>query len=295
MSPVPFRWNLQHPEQLGSLPLKGAEDYPEFLEDVRCCAARVLAFSANSDLVFVGRSPESIFDYLQGALQGMDWQKQLFLLNLSLRRWPIEEMVKEHAEGLLALEQQFLRLGLMPHQLLTRSRPVSFVDLVCSGTTFLALYDLLLNWAARDRIPARAFKDKIRFVGLVEARPTSPNTWRWHQKARWPEGAPLLEVKNISIPYRLWTYLGDHQHKVSRWNPPFCWADENIERPPREQWHLQALGQACWVHGQARTVPEKQAFLKLLVQTPAMKESWFRKKVLELSRKHKAENKNPKP
>ncbi|NLC24613.1 MAG: hypothetical protein GX776_09170 [Oxalobacter sp.] len=37
------------------------------------CCARIIAFAGNSDLVFVGRSPESFFDLLSGMLFDTTW------------------------------------------------------------------------------------------------------------------------------------------------------------------------------------------------------------------------------
>lgn len=66
---APFRWDPSRRAQLGTL-LRGepAEQYPEFLDDLRECCARVLALADDGRLVFVERSPESIHDYLGGAL-----------------------------------------------------------------------------------------------------------------------------------------------------------------------------------------------------------------------------------
>src|ERR1051326_1438314 len=59
----PFRWNIQKRSELGSL-LDGPEaaTYPAFLDDLLACCARILSYVDDSDLFFVGRSPESMFD-----------------------------------------------------------------------------------------------------------------------------------------------------------------------------------------------------------------------------------------
>ncbi|GEM48459.1 hypothetical protein [Deinococcus cellulosilyticus] len=285
MNPIqsrpPFRWNLQKAEQLGTLPQEGTEAYPEFLQDLRSCAAKVLAFSDNCDLVFVGRSPESLYDHLQGALQDTHWQDRLQMLNISIGGWEVTSIEKENPGALKAIEQQFLALGLTPLQILARPHPVAFVDLVCGGSTFLSLYLLLLHWAARDGVPARVLCNKLRFIGIVEALKTSPNTWRWHQKAKWGN-APIPEVKNVSVPYRFWFYLGDQQHKVARWNPPFCWTETAMQEPPREFWHLQALGFARTLHLTGSSKTEKQHLVREMVQLPAMKEGWYRTLVMQI-------------
>ncbi|GGJ37492.1 hypothetical protein [Deinococcus roseus] len=277
----PFRWNLQKTEQLGNLPQQGEPAYPEFLSDLRLCAAKVLSSSDNADLVFVGRSPESLYDHLQGALHNTSWKDRLQMLNLSIGGWTVDSIQKETPAALKAIEQQFQALNLMPAQILARPHGVAFVDLVCGGSTFLSLYRLLLHWAARDGIPARLLSQNIRFVGIVESLKTSPNTWRWQQKVKWQD-APIPEVKNISVPYRFWFYLGDQQHKVARWNPPAFWAEEQMQLPPREFWHLQALHFSRKLYEVGRSREEKLQLAREMVQLPGMKQGWYRSLVLQL-------------
>lgn len=65
------RWRLDRgaePVFLLEEPLP--QTYPQFLEDLRICAARVVALSDVADLVIVGRSPESLHHYLDGLTTG---------------------------------------------------------------------------------------------------------------------------------------------------------------------------------------------------------------------------------
>ena len=36
---------------------------------------------------------------------------------------------------------------------------------------------------------------------------TSPNKWRWQQNAEWVDRLRPYEIKNVSLPWRLATYL----------------------------------------------------------------------------------------
>lgn len=65
----PFRWNLTHRNHLGNL-LDGERSatYNNFDDELLRCSSRIMAFAGDSDLVFVGRSTESIFDFLSGLL-----------------------------------------------------------------------------------------------------------------------------------------------------------------------------------------------------------------------------------
>src|SRR5215510_8083104 len=82
----PFRWNITNQMYLGSL-VKGekAEVYKEFFDQLLPCCSRVLAFAGDADLIFVGRSPESIFDHLSGLLFETSWFQRLELLQFSMR------------------------------------------------------------------------------------------------------------------------------------------------------------------------------------------------------------------
>jgi hypothetical protein len=76
----PFRWDLAGQARLGSL----LDDVPApdlwFLDELVACAARVLALSADGDLHFVGRSMDSMYDLLSGALRETSWNERLSVL-----------------------------------------------------------------------------------------------------------------------------------------------------------------------------------------------------------------------
>jgi len=77
----PFRWNIEKRNELGSL----VNDTPneidgEFLNELIKTTSRIIAFSDNSRLFFVGRSPENYFDFLKGIYLNKDEKSDL--LNL---------------------------------------------------------------------------------------------------------------------------------------------------------------------------------------------------------------------
>ena len=71
-----FRWNIARREQLGRL-VAGelAPDLSYVIEEIRRCCARVIAMAGDSRLVFIGRSPENLHDYLTGALAETSWSR----------------------------------------------------------------------------------------------------------------------------------------------------------------------------------------------------------------------------
>jgi hypothetical protein len=100
----PFRWNLTHRSYLGSL-LDGerASTYPGFENDLLRCCSKVLAFAGDSDLVFVGRSPESIFDFLSRLLFETSLFERLELLHFSMRFRNESKIRQEHPGAVEAM------------------------------------------------------------------------------------------------------------------------------------------------------------------------------------------------
>ncbi len=232
MFEMPFRWDLSRRNQLGTL-AKGesATSYTTFLDHLLPCCSRVIAFAGDSDLIFVGRSPESIFDHLSGLLFDSSWLDRLELLHFSMRFREESDIRKEHPDAVAAMRSYLQQLGLHPEGLATRYRTVTFIDLVATGDTFGRLTTFFYNWTQDIKYDWNAVRRRIRFVGITERTKTSPKTWRWQQHATW---LPLLgrgAVKNVSIPRDLWEYLGNYQDKVSRSYTPSRWGDPALSSP----------------------------------------------------------------
>lgn len=112
MDDKPFRWNLSNRRALDSmfrtlahadLPDQDRFYQPLFKmpherievsgigyglslapEIIHTCA-RIAACASECDLVFVGRSPETLFDYLSGAFFETSWRERIILLQFSYR------------------------------------------------------------------------------------------------------------------------------------------------------------------------------------------------------------------
>ncbi|HEX5725832.1 MAG TPA: hypothetical protein VFX98_10235 [Longimicrobiaceae bacterium] len=278
---IPFRWDLSRREQLGRLPEAPPyiEPYPDFVAELRPCCVRVLALAGDSQLVFVGRSPESLFDYLSGVLAETSWSERLVLLNLSLYRYTAADLSRAE---LAAVRQQFQHLGLDPARIASGPRPLALVDVIASGGTLGTLQALLLDWAREEGVDPAAVRRRLRVVGLVVQGKNSPNTWRWYQRVEWAADYPRSALKSVSIPYVLWHDLGEEQKKVSRWNPPYAWGSAEMARPPRDYYHLMALREALGVFERGRDPGERERFAAQLAAQPEMRHRWLRQLVLEL-------------
>jgi hypothetical protein len=280
---LPFRWKLAGRPTLGSL-LQGEPEhaYRGFFQDLRDCGVRVVAAVADGDIVFVGRSPESIFDYLTGVLSGTLWSERLVLLNLSMRYEAAEELARTDPVAVAAIRDQLAALGLSPGQIASSARPKVFVDLVSGGNTFGHLLGLLEHWAGDARVDVAAVRRRIRFLGITDRMKNSPNTWRWYQRVEWARRMPRSALRSISIPYRLWMYLGENQRKVARWHPPARWGAEDAARPPRDEDALRALRLAHRIHERGRARAERSRFAAELAAQRQLREPSVRRLVLEL-------------
>jgi len=282
---TPFRWDLSRRESLGHL-VSGERpwSYREFQSDLLDCIPRVITQAQQSELVFIGRSPESIFDLMSGLLAETAWAPRLSLLNLSLRSLNAEELrtLPVQRRALRALLQD---AGFSPMHLVRSKRPVAFIDLVYTGRTFSTLAGSLLDWGREARIDADEMARRIRWIGVTEQGPTSPKTWRWQQHWNYTQAFPPRVIRNVSIPSRLWTYLGDYQPKVTVSSPPDSWRDPGLRTPPRDANQLSALRLAwdLYMLGTARTT--RLALARRLARSDRMDARWLRALVLELKMK----------
>jgi len=279
----PFRWNLTHRHHLGSL-LDGerAETYNNFDDDLLRCCSRIMAFAGDSDLVFVGRSPESIFDFLSGLLFDSSWFERLELLHFSMRFREESKIRQMNPEAVVAMRRYLEQLGLHPAAIATKKRPVAFIDLVLSGDTFGRLITFLFNWSNEIGYEWQAVSRRIRMVGITIRTKTSPNTWRWQQHAGWIHLLKNGTVKNVSVSRDFWSYLGDYQPKVSQSYTPERWGDQAATCPSYTAEQLKALRLAFDLFELGRSKEKRLEFVSHLTEESAMKDGWLKGLLAEL-------------
>src|SRR5262249_28660426 len=161
--------------------------WPEFNLELRRCAARVIAAAGDTDWVFVGRSPEHLFDYLSGVFADIPHAPSLTLLLISNRGlWNSpNRAARENPEAFAALANYFAAERLDPSAIASRAKSVTFIDVVFSGSTFGDLVGYLRLWNKQHHGDWKAVQRRLRFVGLTKRKKTSPKTWRWHQHQDW--------------------------------------------------------------------------------------------------------------
>lgn len=282
---MPFRWDLKRREQLGSL-LKGdmAPSYKGFLGDVRDCCAKILARAKNSDIVFVGRSPESLHDYLMGISEGTSYEKRVHMLNLSVRNDEISDIVNKKQSAYKAMQNYFYELRLDPVSLVKRAHPVMFTDIVCNGYTFENLYKLIKYWSQQEMRDFASVKRKIRFLGITWKVKSNRYIERWWQQYDWTRELSPRAIKNIAISSRFWRYMGDEQKKIEETYRPDRWGKADATVPSHMQDHLEALRLGYRVYSRARQKSEKLRLARQVAKNIEMREAWLRSLSLEIKR-----------
>jgi hypothetical protein len=275
----PFRWDLVRPDHLGTL-LDGLPE-PDlwFLDDLIDCAAKVIARSEDGELYFVGRSADSVFDLLGGALPDPD---RLHLLPLSTGWIDHPLLGPLRAAEVAQLRANLAAHGLAPERLARGSRPLTFVDAVSSGGTFGHLVGILRDWAADERADWPAIRRRIRIVGLTWRTSTSPKTHRWQQHAEWVRDLPTGAIRNVSVDAAVLGYLADHQHKLA---PSFRrdrWHDGDIREPAHDDRTRRALAEAVAIVEAGRTRAVRERLARTMSREPAIAEPWLRDLVRRL-------------
>ncbi|MEV2274876.1 hypothetical protein AB0I72_04770 [Nocardiopsis sp. NPDC049922] len=273
MEPMrPFRWNVARGDRLGSL-LDGHDHEPAYLPHLVECAAKVLARSSDGDLYFVGRSADSVFDLLSGALADTRFASRLHQLPLSL--------YGSDGADLTATERAQLRTnltssGLSPNGLAGRRRPVVFADLVLAGSTFTNLHHHLRDWIDDERASWNVIRTKIRYVGITVREKTSPNTWRWQQHEDWVTELPGKAVCNVSVDLWLWRYLGNDQPKTAHSFRRTRWSDPEVTVPRHDEKARRGLAIAVALYQSGRTREVREEIHRVLTGEPTFREPWLR-------------------
>jgi hypothetical protein len=285
---APFRWDLVTPDQLGGL-LQGTVA-PDlwFVPAVAACAGKVLARSGGGDLFFVGRSLDSMFDLLGGALAQIPQGQVPYRLPFSFQRevvqvegrwWrtrPLSRLEVRQARQLLS------DLELTPHSLVRRPRPATFVDVVDRGWTFTELFTLIREWADEERAPWASLRRKVRFVGVTSRTEISPNTFRWQQHAGWIRSLPASSVVNVSLDPEVWAYLGNRQTKLTRSYRPDRWLAD-AAGPARDELSRQALAEAVALVRYGRSAEGRRSIAAAVAGEPNLNQPWLRSLVRHLN------------
>jgi hypothetical protein len=274
-SSQPFRWDLVRPDQLGSLLDRVREPDLWFAAELTVAAGLVLARSGGGDMYFVGRSADSMFDLLSGALSGTEWAPRLHRLPFSSRQ-PIT------AREAAACRDILRACGITPQAIARSHRPIALVDLVSEGGTFTNLYHVLREWVDAEREPWSVIRRKLHVVGIVARGQSSPNAYRWQQQETWPAELPARAVVNVPIDADHWYYFGNEQVKLTRSYHPARWTADEPDGPRHGMTVREALAEAVALVELGRGRQVRSLLARTMAAEPAYAESWLRTLVRQL-------------
>jgi hypothetical protein len=281
----PFRWSISKREQLGSL----LDDVPSvnlkkngFLDDLRQASARIVAMADTADLAFIGRTPESCFDYLSGLFAGLDDAPSLHLVHFSLR-WAGPEGLQSIGEAKRAAFMDYLiDEGVDAASVSTGSRSLALVDFIVEGGTMENFVRILQMQAGRDGVDWNGVQRRLKIIGLRTRTHNSPNTWRWQQHQDWLDIIPDTVIKNVSAPWNFLYFIGNFQPKVTHAHQPDHWDRAATDKQPPTEAQLLALRRAVKLYDLGQTRDERRLFAGLLAASQEMRQSATRALVSRL-------------
>lgn len=269
---TPYRWSLSafgggRPDQLGRLPGPQDQSPPSalVLSELTGVTAKVLARADGADLCFLGRSLDSMYDLLTGALEHSPWDGRLLRLPVSCTTddaWT-PAAVRRFREHLAAV-------GLEPYALARRKRPIALVDVVAWGRSYGILHRHLADWIEETREPWAVIRRKLRYIGVTSRCRTSPHTRRWQQDPDndWVRTLPADHVTNVSLHHHVWGYLANDQPKVNESFPHWNWFDDPSSLTPRHHNVARALAEARYFTDAGRTTEVREELIRLMAREP---------------------------
>ena len=156
---------------LKSLAAPAESRFYGFREELLQACAEVIANSCSNDLVFVGRSPENVYDLLHALLKKTRHAPRLLLLPFSLRlgtSGTSATLAQSSGDAIAGLERHLSELDLAPAEIAAHLRGVSFVDCVGWGTTFGNLEEMLEFLANRQSVDFKSLSANVRYIGLTK-------------------------------------------------------------------------------------------------------------------------------
>jgi hypothetical protein len=239
---------------------------PDYEQDrLLRCAAHVLRAGGDSDFVFVGRSLESAYDLLCGALSRTTWYDRVHLLQLSLKGHSPEDFQQQNPDRAGSLRSYFRVCYLTPQQIVERPRPVVFVDVVDLGSTFGCLSRLLRFWS-EDSAIWHQVRERLAWVAVLSKQPAD-NDSHWHpSRSPWTGEFDPARIRRVFLDTRLWCYLANVQIKTTESYTAQRWGDPLASRAPKDWWVLNAARAARELYRQGEK--SRRRIASLLDQPP---------------------------
>jgi len=238
----PFRWNVSNPKLIERLGDGETQTLPDYQVDrlIRCAATTLR--TGDFDFIFVGRSLESVFDILSGALARTTSYDRVQQLQISAQGnqsildlrdeylaffrdfFYVPSWFEPFGDKLDAFQSYLEYLQLTPEKLMSRNRSIAFVDVVWKGTTFGAIWDLLQFFAKADGISTTELAARIHWVAVVPTLPEDDPDTPWEAScSEWTQAFPS-SIHYVKLDSKLWFQLANSQfkttpsHRVNQWD-----------------------------------------------------------------------------
>jgi hypothetical protein len=275
---LPFRWDLRRGQHIGGLLRDASKPDLWYWNALVSCAIKVIGRSAGGYVYFIGRSLDSVYDFLSGALRNTFMDSRLLRLPISCKkeRSMSSQEARRFRDILAACE-------ITPWERLSGRLPIVFCDTVDTGLTFTNLFSGLRAWCVEEG-RWDVTRRKVRFVGVVRRNYPSPDVWRWYQHLRWTRQLPRSGFSSIAMDEAVWEYLTNQQPKTNGSFGPDRWGARPPFGPPRGADATYALAEANGVFNYGATPEVRRALARLLSKEYAMREPWLRRLVTELSK-----------
>ncbi len=256
-----------------------------FREQLLEATAEVVATSEGKAIVFLGRSPENLYDLLRGLLAGVRRAPDVRLLPFSFREGTTEaarRLARTRAPAVDGLERHLDQLGLGPAAIDRHPRGVAFVDCVAWGTTLGNLDELLCVLARRRQVDPRAVQAKVRYVGLTKAS-IGWTHWRSDEESLGARFFAEGRAAVVPISTRLWHHLAESSTKTMDSYPPRRW-HEPPRLPPLDEERARAIRLAADLLAFGRSRDVRRAFAGLLGRRARPDRPWLGSLIVSILR-----------
>lgn len=218
MTDKPVPWTQARREALEQLVAKARPTgFYGYHEELLEACADVVAAARGNDLVFVGRSPEPLYDLLESIFSDTSQPPTITLLPFSLRDHDSGAIRKVHnsdEESIVALENHFSDLNLGPADIAQSKNGISFVDFVCWGTTLGNLEETLEFMATRQGMEPTQVTSNIRYTGITKES-VGWTHWRNDEESQGARFFAENRASVVTVSAKLWNYLTDFAGKTT--------------------------------------------------------------------------------
>jgi hypothetical protein len=254
-----------------------------FREQLLEVCAEVLARSEGATIVFVGRSPENLYDLLGALLRGVRRAPRLQLLPFSFRTGTLgaaARLARTQGSAVDGLGRHLDELGLGPAEIAQHASGVTFVDCVCWGTTLGNLDEALELLATRRGVDPRAVAARSAYVGLTKES-VGWSHWRSDVESG---GARLFEQGRASvvpISAQLWHHLAEHSPKTMDSYVPEQWASP-AQLPALDPRRARAIRLSVELMSFGRSTAVRKAFASKLARRAHKSGSWLGSLIVQI-------------